>query len=200
MAHRAPRLGVDELPDGIVQRHERGIAQVEQRDVRLAPGRDAADLIGEPERLGTADRRRGECLLPALAGEQREQLHRLEHVLRIGTTGVIGAQRELRASIDVGAHWRHAASRFQIGRWIQRHVRPGTRHLLDLVRLQPDAVRQRKALVQQPHAREMADERAAVRAEVIACDRRIALGFVHVAEHSQTFPLGQLGEQAEKLL
>src|SRR5438067_8733072 len=79
-------------------------------------------------------------------------------------------------------------------------MRPGARHLLDLVLLQPDAVREREALVQQSDAREMADERAAVGAIVIARDRGVSFRLVHVAEDPELFALGELGEQTQVFL
>src|SRR3989442_15662750 len=79
-------------------------------------------------------------------------------------------------------------------------MRPGARYLLDLRRLQPYAMREREALIQQPDASQMADERAAVGAIVIARDRRVSFRLVDMAEHPQIGALRQPRQQVEIFL
>src|SRR2546426_61874 len=79
-------------------------------------------------------------------------------------------------------------------------LRPGAMYLLDLRRLQPYAMREREALIQQPDASQMADERAAVGAIVIARDRRVSFRLVDMAEHPQIGALRQPRQQVEIFL
>src|SRR5207249_9472038 len=87
----------------------------------------------------------------------------------------------------------------QVGKRIERDVRSGRGDLLDLGVLQPDAVREREALVEESDARQVAHERAAIRAVVPAGNGRVSLGLVHVAELRKLFALPEIRQETEIL-
>src|SRR6516162_4393572 len=99
--HSATGLREHDLAGNAVERDERGIGQIDDRQIGGHAWLQSADLSLQSRCARAADRRRpdrigsgrGTGLRLGDRGKAGEQLHRLEHILRIAAATVVAAER-----------------------------------------------------------------------------------------------------------
>src|SRR5579883_1286076 len=106
LTHGALARGVDEAADRIVKRPHRRMRHIDEDEIGLGAGSEAADILA-PQRLGAADRRRveevGRAQRMGAAGADARRIggvsHLFEEIVREG----IGAEAEIDAGALIGA-------------------------------------------------------------------------------------------------
>src|SRR5215207_6962716 len=177
--------------DRAVQRHEGGIVETQEREIRPVAGPDGADLALEPERPGAAEGGGAERLgggaglagLPLESPEQRERLHGLEDVLGVVAAAVIAADGQMGACRGVAPERRDPVHELQVAHGIEGEVCAGGAEALDLGVAYPHAVRHREGRPEQPHAVEVRDQGLIVGAVGEPGEEGLRPGLVDVREH-----------------
>ena len=120
---------VDESRVRVVDGHEVRLAHVDGDEVGELAGFERADLIGQPERLGAAERRHAHGLLCVERGDvafdramqEEGRAHLVEHVHDVARGGAVGAQPDAHALVDQIAQRSHAAAGLGVALGAVRH-------------------------------------------------------------------------------
>src|SRR5215831_8604059 len=163
--HSAAGLREHDLAGNAVERDERGIGEIDDRQIGGHAWPQSADLSLQSRGARTADRRRPDRIGSGRGTELRlrdrgkagEQLHRLEHVLRVAAAAVVAAERRPQSLAQIGADRRHAAAGLEIADRIEDDVSTRFRDAVDFSRQHPHAVCEIHARGQQTDALEVRD-------------------------------------------
>ncbi len=154
-------LGMHQLVYRVVAGEPVRVVEIEQYQIGLVAGRDAADPVAEAERAGAAlGRRQGDLarrqpalpIRPMRLRDEGSEPHRLVHVLVVGAVGAIGADAE----IDEPGAEAHVAAGIVRDRGAMV-AEPG-----HVVIIKPDAVRDGEMRAQDAELVEMRGQRLAI--------------------------------------
>src|SRR5215469_5050258 len=201
--HSAAGLREHDLAGNAVERNERRIGEIDDRKIGGHTWPQSADLSLQSRGTRAADRRRPDGIGSGRGTELRlrdrgkagEQLHRLEHVLRIAAAAVVTAERRPQSLAQISADRRYPAAGLEIADRIEDDVRARFRDAVHFGGQHPDAVCEIHARGQQTDALEVRDQRAPVFGRVrLPRDQRHRAGFIEVRVDGELFSIRQVRE------